>query len=121
MTIQLFTTLSFCFQLKGHSSVTEEVEAACIGQEEMGNATLMKEGNNTVVPPVVMAAPPPTASAEEEEAVEMDDPFAMMGGMGQEEMGKVTLMEEKNAGVPVSTTDFSNVSSPTIRFALRCN
>merc|ERR1712060_188503 len=35
----------------------------------------------------------------EEEAAEcdIDDPFAMMGGMGEEEVYKVTLMEDKTA------------------------
>merc|ERR1711948_80328 len=33
---------------------------------------------------------------EEEEAGDVDDPFAMMGGMGAEEVYKVTLMEEND-------------------------
>merc|ERR1719311_688751 len=33
-------------------------------------------------------------NAEEEEAADIDDPFAMMGGMGEEEVYKVTLMQE---------------------------
>lgn len=32
---------------------------------------------------------------EEQEACDIDDPFAMMGGMGEEEIYKVTLMDEK--------------------------
>lgn len=43
------------------------------------------------------AEPEPAAAAaeeEEEEAGDCDDPFAMMGGMGEEQVYKVTLMEE---------------------------
>merc|ERR1719271_1289209 len=37
----------------------------------------------------------PEEKAEEEEAAgDLDDPFAMMGGMGEETVYKVTLMEE---------------------------
>merc|ERR1711937_699682 len=36
----------------------------------------------------------PEAGEEEEAAGDMDDPFAMMGGMGEEEVYKVTLMSE---------------------------
>lgn len=47
------------------------------------------------------ASPAPKAAVEEEEAEEaggdMCDPFEMMGGMGEEEVYKVTLMEEKAA------------------------
>ena len=32
-----------------------------------------------------------------ENAVDCDDPFAMLGGMGEEEVYKGTLMEEKSA------------------------
>merc|ERR1719157_432962 len=36
----------------------------------------------------------PVVVEEEEEAADVDDPFAMMGGMGAEEVYKVTLMSE---------------------------
>merc|ERR1712190_657566 len=37
------------------------------------------------------------AEEEEEAAGDIDDPFAMMGGMGEETVYKVTLMEEASA------------------------
>jgi len=47
----------------------------------------------------VKAAEAPQAKAadvpEEEEAGDMDDPFAMLGGMGEEEVYKITLVDER--------------------------
>jgi len=37
----------------------------------------------------------PAKEEEEEAAEDMDDPFAMMGGMGEEQVYKVSLLEEK--------------------------
>jgi hypothetical protein len=44
------------------------------------------------------AAPAAPAEEEEEEAGDCADPFEMMGGMGEEEVYKVTLMEEREEG-----------------------
>jgi len=40
-------------------------------------------------------APAPAAPVEEEEAADIDDPLAMLGGMGAEELYKTTLMKER--------------------------
>jgi hypothetical protein len=44
--------------------------------------------------PDVLAEAKKAEVEEEEDACEMDDPFAMMGGMGEEEVYKVTLVDE---------------------------
>merc|ERR1711957_1143882 len=76
-----------------------------MGGEEVYKVTLMEEKD----PSELKAATDPKeleAVADEEEAAgDMDDPFAMMGGMGGEEVYKVTLMEEKDPSELKAATD----------------
>merc|ERR1712060_311790 len=84
-----------------------------MGEEEVYKVTLMEdktteeaaaESKENIVSEGVRQADEKTPRAPgtsmlEEDAVECDcdDPFAMMGGMGEEEVYKVTLMEDKVA------------------------
>merc|ERR1712186_154575 len=70
---------------------------AGMGEEEVYKVTLMEEDAGDTEEKVEKETPPEDNKVEEEgeEAEEgMDDPFAMMAGMGEEEVYKVTLMEE---------------------------
>merc|ERR1719253_1798023 len=59
------------------------------------------------------AAAEPSAEVEEEEAeCDIDDPFAMMGGMGEETVYKVTAFEEKAEAAPAPVPAESTPVTP---------
>merc|ERR1712113_854578 len=69
---------------------------AGMGEEEVYRVTLMEENADDKEAKVEKETPPEDNKVEEEgeEGEDIDDPFAMMAGMGEEEVYKVTLMEE---------------------------
>merc|ERR1712060_350352 len=97
-----------------------------MGEEEVYKVTLMEdktleeataESKETGVLEGVERTEEQPAQAQEKHAIEQevvgcdcDDPFAMMGGMGEEEVYKVTLMEDKVAQDNSAETSKSDVS-----------
>merc|ERR1711920_471297 len=55
-------------------------------------------------------------AAEEEEAGDMDDPLAMLGGMGAEELYKVTAVEEDNGEETAKAADEDGEPYPDIKY-----
>merc|ERR1712060_485463 len=70
-----------------------------MGEEEVYKVTLMedKTAEETAAEHSKTAVPEAAMPEEETAECDLDDPFAMMGGMGEEEVYKVTLMEDKAA------------------------
>jgi len=58
--------------------------------------------------PAAKTADEPAANVEEEAAGDMDDPFAMLGGMGGEEVYKVTLIEEATPEEQLASQEAAN-------------